>query len=468
MKKIPLLITIIFASILLFTSSIETTKAYSNGGYSTDPTQPKYGTHDWIAQHALDWLPANEKQYITDNLAAYLYGTELPDNGGAIDGIGDVVKHHIYFRANGSLQDGVAAQRASEEYQKALNFLNAKDYANAAKNAGIMSHYIADVAIFAHVMGASTDWGAETGNNHGNYESYVDTRTSSYSGTYNQYLVFDGNLQAISAYDAARDLAFDTTFDHGGSFTCVWMNSNYNVSNPTYWNRAGESLNLAVNTLTDVLHTLYVSSNPQSTPTPTTSPSSSPTPTPTIAPTLAPTSTPITTPQPTPIQTPTNTPSASSTPSQSPAPTPSSFQFSVSVEDKTYPISAISNSTVSELNFNPAAKELNFKVNGQSGTTGFCTITIPTSLIWGELSVYKDGTLLVKNVDYTQSTDGTNNILQINYSHSIHNFKIVGTEAIPEFPQTIMLLAVAAIFLIVTVGLVAYRRRNSHNLAILK
>ena len=39
---------------------------------------------------------------------------------------------------------------------------------------------------------------------------------------------------------------------------------------------------------------------------------------------------------------------------------------------------------------------------------------------------------------------------------------------IPEFPQTIMLLVVAAMLLIVTVGLVAYRRRNSHKLAILQ
>jgi len=62
--------------------------AWSNGGYSADPSNPDYGTHDWIPQHALDWLPNQEKQYILDNLATYLYGTELPDNGAAPDGIG--------------------------------------------------------------------------------------------------------------------------------------------------------------------------------------------------------------------------------------------------------------------------------------------------------------------------------------------------------------------------------------------
>jgi hypothetical protein len=117
MKKSLLLVVIILASTLLFTSYFKTANAWSNGGYSTDPTQPVYGTHDWIAQHALDWLPTNEKQYITNNLAAYLYGTELPDNSNAsaIGHIGDTSKHHIYFHSNGALQDDAAA--VSERHQ---------------------------------------------------------------------------------------------------------------------------------------------------------------------------------------------------------------------------------------------------------------------------------------------------------------------------------------------------------------
>jgi hypothetical protein len=45
------------------------TLAYSNGGYSADPSNPDYGTHDYIAQHALDFLPMNEKRYILDNFS---------------------------------------------------------------------------------------------------------------------------------------------------------------------------------------------------------------------------------------------------------------------------------------------------------------------------------------------------------------------------------------------------------------
>src|SRR3990170_9127856 len=238
--------------------------AWSNGGYSADPSNPDYGTHDWIAQHALDWLPVEEKQYILDNLAAYLYGTELPDNGQAPDGIGDTAKHHIYYNSAEVMTDDAAAIRASAEYSNALNFLKANEYVKAANGTGIMSHYIVDMAVFGHVMGSSTDWGAEV--HHSDYETYVNERTSNYGAEFNSYLSFDGSLAMISAYDAAKNLAYDTTFDVDGDLTCVWMDQNYNWNDSTFKNRAGESLNLAVNKIADVLHTLATESTTEATP----------------------------------------------------------------------------------------------------------------------------------------------------------------------------------------------------------
>jgi hypothetical protein len=252
MKK-SFVFSIIF---LIFSSfSSQVVLAWSNGGYSSNPSNPDYGTHDWIAQHALDWLPIIVKQYILDYLSTYLYGTELPDNGQAPDGIGDSTNHHVYFHSNGTLQDDVAASRASAEYLKALSFLKQGNLVNAAKYAGILTHYISDVAVFGHVMGSDTDWGAET--HHSDYEDYVNARTSSYNAEYNSYLVFDGTLDNLQAYQASINLAYDTTFDLDSDLTCVWMDQNYNWSNALFKNRAGESLNLAVNFVTDVLYTLY-------------------------------------------------------------------------------------------------------------------------------------------------------------------------------------------------------------------
>ena len=44
------------------------------------------------------------------------------------------------------------------------------------------------------------------------------------------------------------------------------MDQNYNWSNPTFKNRAGEFLNLSVNTIADVLHTLATESTTEPTP----------------------------------------------------------------------------------------------------------------------------------------------------------------------------------------------------------
>lgn len=228
--------------------------AWSNGGFSTDPSNPDYGTHDWIAQHALDWLPTGEKEYIIDNLALYLYATELPDNGGAPDGIGDVALHHVYYWANESIQDDASAVRAQTEYDNALNYMKSGDVAIAVKTLGIMSHYVVDVGVFGHVMGVGTDWGPEI--HHSDYEDYVNTKTNNYTAEFDNYLMFDGTLDNVSAYDATLTLAFNTTFGDSGNYNCTWMDHNYDWNNAEFKNRCGESLNLAVNYLADVLHTL--------------------------------------------------------------------------------------------------------------------------------------------------------------------------------------------------------------------
>ena len=251
-----IMLILLLIGVSYVTLNVRPATSWSNGGYSDDPSNPAYGTHDWIAQHALEWLPQEENEYIASNLAIYLYGTELPDNGGAPDGIGDTVKHHIHYWANGSLQDDASATRAQDEYLEAFNYIETGNITMAVKTLGIMSHYLVDVSVFGHVMGSGTDWGSEV--HHSDYETYVNGRTDNYTDEFDTYLVFDGSLDFISAYDAVCALAFDTTFDVDGDLTCVWMDQNYNWSNPTFKNRCGESLNLAVNYLADVLHTFYL------------------------------------------------------------------------------------------------------------------------------------------------------------------------------------------------------------------
>jgi hypothetical protein len=255
-KQAVLLCACVLLSALLIVGFGAKVSGWSNGSYSTNPSNSGYGTHDWIAEHALDWLPLQEKQFLLDNKAIYLYGTELPDNGQAPDGVGDTTKHHVYFFANGSVQDDAAADRASAEYVNAVNFFKAGNSGEAAKRLGMMTHYIADMAVFGHVMGAATAWGAEV--HHSDYEQYVLTKTDNYADEFNLFLAFDGNLNETSAYDAALTLAHDTTFDVDGDLTCVWMDQHYDWNDATFRNRSGESLNLAVNLIADVLHSFYI------------------------------------------------------------------------------------------------------------------------------------------------------------------------------------------------------------------
>ncbi len=236
--------------------------AWSNGGYSDDINNPDYGTHDWIAEKALAMLPVNESQYIRDNFNQYLYGTELPDNPVGLfnDGIADTSNHHVYFEISGTVTDNASADRAEAMYDDAMAYILVHDYKNASKCAGEMTHYISDLAVFGHVMGYFTAWGEES--HHLDYETYV----LDHQADFKSYIVFDGILSEISAYDATIELAHDTAFDDGGTGRdCLWMDQNmpeldHSWTDSDFEDRAGRSMNLAVNLVADVLHTLAIES----------------------------------------------------------------------------------------------------------------------------------------------------------------------------------------------------------------
>ena len=249
------------ALVLLLVAALATTaSAWSNGGLEgSEPSNPVYGTHDWIAQHALDYLPVDEAGFIRVNMNLYLYATELPDRCTGSDRICDQGNHHVYYHSDRVLQDDVGARRAQDYYQEVAVALVLRDFTRAARAAEIMTHYMSDVAVFGHVMGAPTDWGVEE--HHSDYENYVNGRTNSYIHDFNSFLAFDGRLDSRSAYNATLTLAYDTTFDNSGrERTAAWMDKNYNWDSSDFKDRAGHSISLAVNLLADVLHTLSLQS----------------------------------------------------------------------------------------------------------------------------------------------------------------------------------------------------------------
>jgi hypothetical protein len=133
-------------------------------------------------------------------------------------------------------------------------------YAVAAWFAGAMTHYIDDVASWPHVLAT------EAHEAHSDFENQVSKATGSYAAS-TFAVTYDGTLETISASDAATALGQDTSYDGGKTNNALWMDQNFQSvwTNVNQWSaafksRATESLNLAVNTVADVLHTLTVES----------------------------------------------------------------------------------------------------------------------------------------------------------------------------------------------------------------
>ncbi len=236
---------------------LPTAQAWSNGGYSSDPNNPDSGTHDWIAKTALTLQTKDVSFLTTTYKSLYLLGTEAPDNPYYI---GDTSKHHVYYSSDGSLQDNASALRASQLYSIALGYLKQGDRQSAAYDVGVMTHYISDVAVFGHTMGAYTDWGAEV--HHSDYETEIESMKGSLS------LPIGLSLGNSSAYDATLNLARNVTFGTGSIRPNVWMDAHYDFSDATFEASALASVYASVYAVASAINHLMSETTPSPTPEP--------------------------------------------------------------------------------------------------------------------------------------------------------------------------------------------------------
>jgi len=127
------------------------------------------------------------------------------------------------------------------------------------------------------------------------------------------------------------------------------------------------------------------------------------------------------------------------------------FSFNTSSGISIY---TISNSTISNFNYEPHTTTIRFTVNGPDGTVGFCRIRIPHKLINGTYYVTIDN-VEPDLANYSLYDDGKNRWLYFAYEHSPHEVVIVS-----EFKSlTIMLLFMIITLLAVTV----YERKVTSN-----
>jgi parallel beta-helix repeat protein len=124
-----------------------------------------------------------------------------------------------------------------------------------------------------------------------------------------------------------------------------------------------------------------------------------------------------------------------------------------------YNVYVVSNSTVSDFSFNHQNTLIQFNVEGETGTTGFCRVTLPKALLDAE----DNWTILVdsNSVIPTVNEDASNTYLYFIYNHSTKTVEIIGTTAIPEFPSWTPTLLV---LIVLAVALVIYKRKLSRKL----
>ena len=132
--------------------------------------------------------------------------------------------------------------------------------------------------------------------------------------------------------------------------------------------------------------------------------------------------------------------------------------FAVKAADKDLDVKIASNSNVSNFEFKPEQKKVSFTVEGETGTKGVTQITIPKAVLSGQLTVLVDDNQLVSDSDDVIVTSDTEaeTTLEISYHHSRHTIDVVGTQTVPEFPISVLVMAVA-------VGLIVFAHKGIWN-----
>ncbi len=124
--------------------------------------------------------------------------------------------------------------------------------------------------------------------------------------------------------------------------------------------------------------------------------------------------------------------------------------FKIDVKDHgNFDVKVATNSTVNSVKFDGEEKKVSVVVEGQSGTKGVSHISIPKSMVSGNMKIMIDGELVANDKTIVTANTETETEIEISYEHSIHTIDVIGTQAIPEFGTiTVMVLMIALVSII--------------------
>ncbi|MHA1291253.1 MAG: zinc dependent phospholipase C family protein [Promethearchaeota archaeon] len=293
-------ILLLVFGILFLSIPTQYTVAWKNGSYAYNKLDYDYeedfGTHDWIASAALDVLLEDDHSqwsWLEERKEIYLLGTEAPDNGDlethldgeTVEGFGDTAKHHVYYNEDGSIANNEddGALRAKSCGDLADQCMEDNKLDQAAFYFGAMTHYIADLSMYAHIAENNVaPYYTDFDEHHAQVEGYVQTRTNEYDNLEEFFEFFDIDVDEKKPYDAAIDLGWDTYKDPDPSESinrdAKWLHDNFftdwednkddcdkdTTTHQLYYDRIEENLNNAIEAIVAAMN--YIGGSESSVP----------------------------------------------------------------------------------------------------------------------------------------------------------------------------------------------------------
>ena len=127
--------------------------------------------------------------------------------------------------------------------------------------------------------------------------------------------------------------------------------------------------------------------------------------------------------------------------------------FKIHVEEHgDFDVKVATNSTINDVKFDGDLKKVSVTVEGESGTKGVSHISIPKSMVSGDLKIMIDGKAVANDKTVITSHTETETEVEVNYGHSVHTIDVIGTQAVPEFGTIATMILVVAIVSIIAVS----------------
>jgi SagB-type dehydrogenase family enzyme len=136
---------------------------------------------------------------------------------------------------------------------------------------------------------------------------------------------------------------------------------------------------------------------------------------------------------------------------------PSKYLHKAEWKETIYPIETQTNLTISNWAFDQPSKKISFEVSGPPNNFGFCNVTIPNSLLWGDFTVLINGN---PQTTLIQINNSTHTSLYFTYELlGSLNIQIISEYVIPEFQTWTSILILMILMFIIII----YKRKNSKN-----